>query len=66
MVHYHFDDDANSTEVSGGEEGLEIFECAVTGVDGGVIGYVVTIVAEWGGIKGEKPDGGDPEFVEIV
>src|SRR5207248_9529489 len=39
---------------------------AVAGVDGRVVGDVVAVVAEGGGIEGQDPDGGDAKVGDVV
>jgi trehalose synthase len=48
------------------EELLEVVEGAVLGVDRGVVGDVVAVVAEGRRKEREKPEAGDAEFLEVV
>ena len=41
-------------------------ERAVVRIDVVIIGDVVAVIAQRRGIKGQKPDGGDAQFLEII
>jgi hypothetical protein len=45
---------------------LEILQGAVGGVDRGVVGDVVAVVAPGGGVERQQPDGGHPEVAQVV
>src|SRR5207244_6620649 len=57
VVDDQFGDDAEVALVGLVEEGLEVVEGAVAGVDGGVVGDVVTGVGGGGGVGRRAPDG---------
>ena len=66
MVHHQFGDDADAAAMGLVEEGLEIVEGAVSGIDGGIIGDVVAVVAQGRRIEGEDPEGGYAQIGEIA
>ena len=66
VVDDEFDEDLHVALVGGGEEALEVVDGAVAGVDLGVVGDVVAVVAEWRGVERQKPEAGDAEVLEIV
>ena len=45
---------------------LEVFEIAVTGMDGSVIGNVVAVIAQRRGKEWHQPDGVDAQFLQII
>ena len=66
VVDAELDEDLHVALVGGCEEALEVFDGAVAGVDGSVVGDVVAVVAEGRGIEGEEPEAGDAEVLEVV
>ena len=48
------------------QERLEVLQCAVTRMNRSVIRDVVTVVAQRRRIKGQQPDGGDSQFLQII
>ena len=66
VVQHHFDDHANAALMGSLEKGFEIVERAVAGMDGGVVGDVVAVVAQRRREKRHEPDGIDPQLLQIV
>jgi hypothetical protein len=66
MVKDEFGDDAEAAAMGFAEEEFEVGECAVARVDVAVMGDVVAVVFEWGGVEREEPEGGDAEVAEII
>ena len=66
VVDDELDEDLHVALVSGGEEELEVFDGAVAGVNGGVVGDVVAVVAQGRGEEREKPEAGDAQVLEVV
>ena len=66
VVQHHFDDDADSALVRGVQETLEIVQGAVAGMDRGVVGDVVAVVAQRRREKGHQPDGVDAQILQII
>jgi hypothetical protein len=59
-------DDAQAALVSFSDEGFEVFDRAVGGVDVEVVGDVVTVVFEGGRVHGHDPEAVHAQFLEIV
>ena len=66
VVDDELDEDLHVAQVGGGEEALEVVDGAVAGMDVGVVGDVVAVVAEGRGEEGEEPEAGDAEVLEVV
>src|SRR5690349_6188145 len=66
MVQHHFNDDANAALVGRIEKSLEVVEGSVGGIDGTVIGDVVSVIAQGRREKRHEPDGIDPEVLQVV
>ena len=66
MINDQLGDDPQSALMRGVEKRLKIFERSVVRVDVEIIGDVVAVVAQWRWIKGQEPDGGDAELLEII
>ena len=66
VIQHHLDDHPDAALVRRVQKSLEIFQSAVDGVDGGVIGNVVAVVAQRRGKKRHQPDGVDAEVLEVV
>src|SRR5208337_4040139 len=65
MIQHHFDDDSDPTAVGGIEQLAEILQDSVAGVNGVVIRYVVTIVAQRRRKEWHQPDRVDSQFLKI-
>ena len=66
VVHDQIGDDAQPAAVGGLDEGLEVLERAVGGLDAQVIGDVVAVVAQRRGVGGQQPDGGHAQLLQVV
>ena len=66
VVDDELDEDLHVALVGGGEEELEVVDGAVAGVDVGVVGDVVAVVAQGRGEEREEPEAGDAEILEVV
>src|SRR6266513_5585905 len=59
-------DDAQPALMRGVEERAKIVECSVVRINIVIIGDVVAVIAQRRWIKGQEPDGGDAELLEII
>jgi len=66
VVDDQLDHDLHVAGVGFVEELLEVGDGAVGGIDVGVVGDVVAVVAEWRGEEGENPEAGDAKILEVV
>ena len=66
VVDDELDQDLHVALVCGGEEELEVFDGSIAGVDGGVVGDVVSVVTERRGEEGEEPEAGDAEILQVI
>ena len=66
VVDHQLGDDLQSSSMSLLEEGLEIRERAEGSVDRGVVGDVVSIIAERRGIERQDPEDVDPQVLQVV
>jgi hypothetical protein len=66
VIQNHFDDDADAALVGGGKKNFEIVERSVTGVDGGVVGDVIAVIAKRRGEKRKEPESGGAERLQVV
>ncbi len=48
------------------QEGLKILQRAVAGMDGEIVGDVVSIIPQRGSKKRQQPDAGNAEFLQVV
>ena len=56
----------DSALVEANQEAAKILQCSVAGMDGIVIGDVVTVVAQRRREEGHEPYRADPQFLEVV
>ncbi len=66
VVDHELGDDADATGVRRRHEAAEVAHGAVGGIDRGVVGDVVAVVAQRRGVERQQPDGGDAELVQII
>ena len=66
VVDHQLGDDADAPPVGLAQELLEIRQRAVIRMDVEVIGNVVAVVAQGRGIERQQPEGGHPQFLEVV
>ena len=66
VVQNHFDDHADAALVGGLEKELEVVEIAVAGMDGGVVGDVVAVIAQRRRKERHQPDGVDTQFLQVI
>ncbi len=66
VVEYEFDDDAETARVGGAQDGLEILERPVGGVNGSVIGDVVAVVQQGRGKERQQPDRRHAQVAEVI
>ena len=66
VVDDEIDDDADPALVRGLDEGAEVLDRAVVGVDAVEVGDVVAAVAERRGVEREQPDAVDAEPLQVV
>ena len=66
VVDYEVEDELHAAGVAGVDEGVDVGEGAVAGVDGLVVGDVVAHVFLGGFEHGREPDDVDAELVEVV
>ena len=66
VVQHQLGNDANAAAVGLLDEQLEVGQRAVVGVDGGVVGDVVAVVAQRRGIKRQQPERRDAQVLEII
>jgi hypothetical protein len=66
VVEDELPDDAEPPAVGLGEERADVGQGPVVGVDAGVVGRVVAVVAARRGEEGQQPEGRHPEVDEIV
>ena len=66
VVDDQFRDDPDAALVSLSDELADVFRRAVARVDPVVVGNVVAVVAQRGGVKGEEPDGRDAERLKVI
>ena len=66
VVEHELADDAEAAAVRLGEERADVGQGPVVGVDAGVVGGVVAVVAARRREEGEQPEGGDAEVDEVV
>jgi hypothetical protein len=59
-------DDLQAAGVGLLHQALELAHRPVVGVDGGVVGDVVAVVAQRRGVERQHPDRGDAEVLEVV
>src|SRR5256886_9352199 len=59
-------DDAQAALVRRVEERAKIVERSVVRIDVEIIGDVVAIITQWGWIKGQEPDRGNAELLEVI
>ncbi len=59
-------DDAQAAPMGLVQQSLEIVDGAVNGIDAGVVGDVVAVVAQRRGIKGQQPNGRDAEVLQVI
>ena len=59
-------DHANAAPVRLAQKDSEILQRAVIGMDAGVVGDIVTVVAQRRGIKGQQPERRDAQVLEII
>src|SRR5450432_3704137 len=66
MVQDQFGDDAQSARMRFAEEVLEITESTVGGMDVGIVGNVVAVIAPRGRAEGQDPDRRDSKVLEVI
>ena len=66
VIHHQFDHHLQAAMMSSVEERLEIAQRSIRGVDIGVVGDVVSIVAQWRWEERQEPDAGDPQVLQII
>ena len=66
VVHDELRDHPDSPPVRLAQEEPEVGERPVGGVDTGVVGYVVAVVLQGGGIEGKEPERVDSEVLQVV
>lgn len=66
VVEDELGDDAQAPALGLAQETLEVVEGPVIGVDVEIVGNVVAVVPQRGGIEGEKPQRGDSEILKII
>jgi hypothetical protein len=66
VVQHQFGDDAQTAAMGLAQEALEVFQRSVRGMNVGVAGDVVAVVAQRRWTEGQKPDGGDTEVFQVV
>ena len=66
VIHHQFDHHLHAAMMSSVEERFEVAQCSIGRVDVGVIGDVVSIVAQWRREEWQKPDAGDSQVLQIV
>ena len=66
VIHHQFDHHLQAAMMSGVEERLEIAQRSIRWVDVGVIGDVVSIVAQWRWEEWQEPDAGDSQVLQII
>jgi hypothetical protein len=66
VVHYQFRDDAQLPSVGFSQEGLEVPEASIRGVNAGVVGNIITVIFQRRGTKGKEPDHSDPQLLKII
>ncbi len=66
VIDHELDHDLHVSVVSGIEEGFEVFNRPITGIDGHVVGNVVAIIPERGREEWQQPQAGHAEVLQIV
>ena len=66
VIENQFGDDPQTAFMREVEEGAEVIQRAVAGIDGEIVGNVVAIVLERRWVEREQPQGGDAEFGEVI
>jgi hypothetical protein len=66
VVHDHVDDHAHSALVGRLDEGAEVLDRPVVGIDPVEVGDVVAAVAKRRGVERQHPDAVDPEPLQVV
>src|SRR6266550_2679074 len=66
MINDQLCDDAQPALMRGVEERAKIVECSIVWINVVIIGDVVAVVAQRRWIKGQEPDGGNAELLEII
>src|SRR3982751_3460980 len=66
VINDQLGDNAQSALVCGVEERAKIVERSEVWIDVVIIGDVVAVIAQWGWIKGQEPDGGNAELLKII
>ena len=66
VVDHQLADDAQAAPVRLAQKRLEIPQRTVNRVDARVVGNVVAVVAQGGGIKRQQPESRDPKILEII
>ncbi len=66
VVDDQFDHYLQTAVVSGVKKGLKIFQRAIAGMHGEIVGDVVAVVAQRRSKKRQQPDAGDAELLQVV
>ncbi len=66
VVNDELDEHLHVALVCFGEKALEVVDGAVAGINTGVVGDVVAVVAQWRREEGEEPETGDSEILQVI
>ncbi len=66
VIDDQFDHHLHTALMGGIKKGFEVVQRAVRRIDVGVVGDVVTVVAQRRGKKGQHPEAGDTQVLEII
>ncbi len=66
VVQHQLGDDAQAAPVRLAQKTLEILQRAVRGMNVGVVGDVVAVVAQRRRTEGQEPDGGYAEVLQVI
>ena len=66
MIYHQFSDDSQVAGVCFIHEMAELVNRSIHGIDIVIIGNVIPIISQRRGIKGEKPDGGNPQVLQVI
>ena len=64
VIENEFDDGSDAAGMGGVEECLKFLQRSVGWIHGSIVGDIVAIIAQRGGVERKKPNGADVELVD--
>ncbi len=66
VIEDQFGDDAQTAVMGLPQKIVEILQSSVSGMDASIVGNIVTVIAQGGGIKGQHPDGRHAQIAQVI